>query len=180
MATTASQQYDVWIQAVAAALKSSGRGLTVNQIDPNQAHAAFIQGVSPVVFARQAQAMPPRPRLIPRAATLVMKPNTTVIRFSCIFLSIAGWIFWAIGAIALLFAVWALFATAFAGAGAATSSDSNTRDSSVFIGVLGISIAVYQAFVALCIFIMGAVWHWLAQQLSMSFHQYDHTRRTLP
>lgn len=179
MSATAGQQYDIWIQAVAAALKTSGRGFSVRQIDEAEAHAAFIQGVSPVVFARQVSPMP-RPKqdspLVKFSRWTVMKPHGGVIKWSCIFLSISGWIFWLVGAVSLLLAMQMLLGISIVGASTLTSD----KPQAAAITLLGFPYAIIQLLFSLFIFVLGSVWHWLAQHLAIVYHQYDWSRRTLP
>lgn len=147
--------YDAWLNAVDAALKSGNRGFTVASIDGMAAHAAFTAGTSPVVYARSVQ-MKPRPAY-PRQPVfhgVVVTPSPSVIRWTYIFLSFSGWLFWCVGIFGTLFAILNLIYTLIA------------RRELLWVGVLATFI---QMGIALCVLVAGSLWQYLAQRLALAY-----------
>lgn len=109
-----------------------------------------------------------------------MLPNGGVIRWSCIFLTINGWLFWLFGALSLMFAVYTALTIAATGATAAVTRDEEMRRAALSLGLFGVPATILQILFSLFIFVLGSVWHWLAQHLAIVYHQYDSRHRTLP
>lgn len=174
--------FDDWKASVNQALRASGRGFTTANIDLNMMLQAFQQGVSPVLFARQASpqaqaAQNPARQQSPVVLRVVPRPVANSVWVVYWILNVAGWISIFASALAFLFY---LFVYLFAGA-ATVGGSKNTSEAidatrgMVQLGAMSLPVAFLGCIAYAA---SGAVLVWFSYQLSFSFHANSNTGGT--
>lgn len=94
-----------WIYAVNQSLRATGAGYSTLQIDPADLQAAYSQGVSPVLYARQGS-HPMKPILPPSGLAPMSKERAN---YTVRALDIAGWLLQGVGFVITAYGVFAVF-----------------------------------------------------------------------
>lgn len=156
--------YQDWLDSIDQILRAAGRGYGTAQIDPSHLQAAFQQGTSPVIYARQANhpMRPVQPQYpVPPAPVPANLPPLDYRRASYIvkFLDGFGWIFQVVGWGIVVLWIFALLLGG-VGAGASQNSAGAAIGSGIMAFLGGAMLTLAMPFTGLSVVFMGVVCWW--------------------
>lgn len=169
--------YQAWLKAFDASMKASGSGFTSTMYSATELQAAWSNGVSPVIAARQAiagqfnmagAALVASPGHAPfpmpvRQGLIVPAPNRKMLGFLHILFKVCAYIIWVVGAIFLL--IYVLGALGIFGVAIADAKKNPQGVSGVaFVVAMGVP---YVAAWTLAMTVAGGIWMFISELICL-------------